>query len=150
MSMIRGCYVLGLVVASVMGAASPAMAKDILVRMKNQGADGMMVFEPAYVVGAVGDTVHFLPTDPAHNAEPIVGMLPEGVTAPAGGINKEYVLRLSKPGVYGIKCKPHYTMGMVALVKAGPGSPSNLAVASAVKLPPLAARRMAPLLAKAK
>ncbi|USI72269.1 pseudoazurin [Sphingomonas morindae] len=129
--------------------AAPAAAKDIEVKMKNQGAGGIMVFEPAYVAANVGDRVHFVPTDPGHNAEPIEGMIPAGVTAPAGAVNKEYVLTLAKPGLYGIKCKPHFSLGMVALVKAGKTAP-NAAQAAAVKLPPLAAKRMAPMLAAAR
>jgi pseudoazurin len=138
---------------AVMGCAmlaAPAMAKDITVQMKNQGAAGMMVFEPAFVQANVGDTVHFVPTDGGHNAEPITGMLPDGVNEPAGAMGKEYVLTLSKPGLYGIKCKPHYSMGMVSLVKAGKGASPNAAAANAVKLPPLATKRMAPMLAQAK
>lgn len=130
--------------------AQPAFAKDITVKMKNQGAaGGIMVFEPAYVSAAVGDKIHFVPTDPGHNAGPITGMVPDGVDEPAGAMNKEYVLTLSKPGLYGIKCTPHFSMGMVALVKAGKGAAPNAASAAAVKLPPLAAKRMVPLLAQA-
>lgn len=130
--------------------ATPAFAKDITVKMKNQGAAGMMVFEPSYVQAAVGDTVHFVATDSGHNAETIPGILPDGVTEPAGAMNKDYVLTITKPGLYGIKCKPHYSMGMVALVKAGKGAAPNAAAAAAVKLPPLAAKRMMPMLASAK
>jgi pseudoazurin len=130
--------------------AGPALAKDVTVKMKNQGAGGIMVFEPAYVSAAVGDTVHFVPTDTGHNATPIPGMLPEGVEAPMGALNKEYALKLTKPGLYGIKCTPHFSMGMVALVKAGSGPAANAAAAAAVKLPPLAQKRMTPMLAQAK
>jgi pseudoazurin len=133
------------VMASI-AMASPAIAKDIVVKMKNSGAAGLMVFEPAYVAAAVGDTVHFVPTDRGHNAEPIPGMLPDGVTEAAGQFNKEYVLALSKPGLYGIRCKPHFSMGMVALIKAGSGNAPNAAAAIAAKLPPMAAKRMTPLL----
>jgi pseudoazurin len=130
-------------------AASPALAKDITVEMKNMGKDGMMVFEPAFVKASVGDTVHFVPTDKSHNAETIEGMVPDGVDHTVGGMNKEMTLKIDKPGVYGVKCKPHYAMGMVALVQAGK-APANLAAAKAVKLPGLAAKRMAPLLAQVK
>lgn len=136
--------------AAALAIAAPATARDITVQMKNSGAAGMMVFEPAYVAANVGDVVHFMPTDMGHNAEPIAGMMPDGVTEPAGAMNKEYVLTISKPGLYGIKCKPHYSMGMVALVKAGKGPAPNAASAAAVKLAPLAAKRMTPLLAQAK
>ena len=138
-----------LVLAAVVAVtAIPAAAKDIAVQMKNMGKDGMMVFEPAFVKAAVGDTIHFVPTDKSHNAETIEGMLPDGVPHTVGGMNQEMTLKVDKPGVYGIKCKPHYSMGMVALVQAG--KPANLAAAQAVKLPGLAAKRMAPLLAQVK
>jgi pseudoazurin len=136
-------------VASIV-AVSPVAAKDYVVQMRNKGAAGLMVFEPAYVAASVGDTVRFVPTDPSHNAEPIPGMLPDGVTLPKGKINQEYTVTLTKPGLYGIKCMPHYNMGMVALIKAGKGTPANLQTATTMKLPPLAAKRMAPLFAQAK
>jgi pseudoazurin len=130
--------------------AAPAFAKDINVQMKNQGAGGMMVFEPAFVQASPGDKIHFLPTDMGHNAQPIAGLMPDGVTEPNGAMNKEYVLTVSKPGLYGIKCLPHFSMGMVALVKVGKGAAPNAAAAAAVSLPPLAKKRMDPLLASAK
>jgi plastocyanin len=36
--------------------AQPTFAKDIDVQMKNQGAAGIMVFKPALVSAAVGDS----------------------------------------------------------------------------------------------
>ncbi|URW76338.1 pseudoazurin [Sphingomonas donggukensis] len=131
-------------------AATPALAKDVVVQMKNQGAGGAMVFEPAFVKANVGDTVRFVPTDMSHNAETIPTMLPAGVAPSVGGMNKEFVLTVTKPGLYGIKCKPHFSMGMVALVQVGAGPSPNLAAARAVKLPPFAAKRMTPLLGMAK
>lgn len=137
------------IMAGCVAIAAPAMAKDIVVQMKNRGEAGIMVFEPAYVAAAPGDKVHFMPTDMGHNAEPIAGMLPDGVTAGRGAMNKEYVLTVTKPGLYGIKCMPHFAMGMVALVKVGKGAAPNAAAASAAALPPLAKKRMTPLLASA-
>lgn len=102
-----------------MASAMPAAAKDITVHMKNKGADGAMVFEPSFVKAAPGDVIHFQPTDPSHNAETISTMLPAGATPMKGAMNKEAVLTVSKPGLYGIKCMPHYSMGMVALVQVG-------------------------------
>src|SRR5690606_12111270 len=43
--------------------AAPAFGADHTVKMLNQGADGMMVFEPAFLKVAPGDTVTFVPTD---------------------------------------------------------------------------------------
>lgn len=145
-------HLLGAVAALLIGGglvAAPGSAKDIVVKMKNQGTGGLMVFEPAYVSAALGDKVHFVPADMGHNAGPIAGMVPEGTDMTQGAMNKEYVLNVTKPGLYGIKCMPHYVMGMVALVKAGKGVAPNAAAAAAAPLPPLAAKRMAPLLAAA-
>jgi pseudoazurin len=133
--------------ALVLGMApffsAPAIARDIIVQMKNRGAEGTMVFEPAVVKAKVGDRIRFMPTDPSHNAETIPGMWPVGQAPIKGAMNKETVLIVKAPGLYGIKCLPHYSMGMVALVIAGK---NNLATARATKLPPLASTRLKPAL----
>lgn len=141
---------LGLGLAAIAAGATPAAAKDHVVHMKNSGAAGPMVFEPAFVKANPGDKIRFLPSDPSHNAETIPNMLPAGVAPSAGQMNKEFVLTVTKPGLYGIKCKPHYTMGMVALVQVGKGPSENIAAAKAAKLPPLAQKRMTAMLAQAK
>lgn len=124
-------------------------AKVIIVKMLDKGAEGMMVFEPAFVKANVGDTIRFEPTNPSHNAETIAAMLPAGVAPSAGGMGKNFDLKLTAAGLYGIKCKPHVSMGMVALIQAGKGPSPNLAAAKAVSLPPFAKKRMAAYLAKA-
>lgn len=131
-------------------SAMPASAKEIVVHMKNQGADGAMVFEPSFVKAAPGDTISFKPTDPSHNAETIATMLPAGATPMKGALNKEVSMTVTKPGLYGIKCMPHYSMGMVALVQVGKPSAADISAAKAVKLPPFAAKRMTAALAKVK
>jgi len=135
---------------STLAMSAAASAKDITVHMKNQGAEGAMVFEPSFVKAAPGDVIHFVPTDPAHNAETIANMLPAGATPMKGAMSKEAVLTVTKPGLYGIKCLPHYSMGMVALVQVGKVTPADIAAAKAVKLPPFAAKRMTANLAKVK
>jgi pseudoazurin len=141
--------VAGLALAPSPILTAPAHAKELVVQMKNKGAAGSMVFEPAFVKAQPGDTIRFVPTDPSHNAETIPTMLPTGVASTKGQMNKEYVLAVKEPGLYGIKCMPHYSMGMIALVQVGKGPSANLAAAKAAKLPPFAAKRMAPLLAQA-
>lgn len=137
--------------AVVTATASPVAAKDHVVQMKNMGAGGAMVFEPALVRAKPGDRIRYVPSDPSHNAEAIATMLPAGVAPPpAGGMNKEWVLTVAKPGLYGVKCKPHYSMGMVGLVQVGNGPSANLAQAKAAKLPPFAAKRMNAMLAQVK
>ena len=109
-----------------------AIAENFDVQMLNKGAKGAMVFEPAFVRAAVGDTVTFLSPDKGHNAESIEGMLPEGVEPFKSEMSKDFTLTLTAEGVYGIKCTPHYAMGMVALIQVG--APVNLdAVADVVQ-----------------
>lgn len=130
--------------------AVPVSAKDIIVHMKNSGVGGAMVFEPAFVKAAPGDTIYFKPTDVAHNAETLPTMLPTGATPMKGLMNKEFAMKVTKVGLYGIKCMPHYSMGMVALVQVGKVTPADIAAAKAVKLPPMAAKRMTAMLANVK
>lgn len=128
--------------------SAPAAAKEYVVQMKNNGAKGAMVFEPAFLRIAPGDTVRFVPSDKTHNAETIPGMLPAGAVPFVGKVNQPIAAKLDKPGVYGIECKSHLSVGMVAVVQVGAGA-RNVAQAKAVamKLPPLAKKRMLPILA---
>ena len=142
-------FVLAAMALTVVATSSVA-AKDIKVQMKNRGAAGSMVFEPSLIQASPGDTVTFVPTNPSHNAQTIDGFLPDGVAPTKGAMNKPVTLRVSKPGLYGIECQPHFGLGMVALVKVGTGASPNLAKAKLVKLPPLAQKRMAPMLAAAR
>ena len=106
-------------------------AAEIEVRMLNKGEKGSMVFEPDFVSAVPGDTIRFVPTDKGHNAETIKGMIPEGAEAFKSKFNEELTVTLDKEGVYGVKCTPHYGMGMVALIEVG--QPVNLEEAKAVK-----------------
>ena len=126
--------------------ATAAYAENFDVKMLNKGVDGAMVFEPAYIKAAVGDTITFLSTDKGHNAEGIEGMLPEGVEAFKSGMGEDYVLTLTAEGLYGVKCTPHYSMGMVALIQAG--APVNLDAAVAVTQKGKAKTRFEPLFAQ--
>jgi len=94
-------------------------AAEHTVEMKNAGADGIMVFEPAVLKVAVGDTVHFLPTDVAHNSESVPGLTPEGSVTWKGNINEKVSVTLDKEGVYVYQCLPHAALAMVGVVVAG-------------------------------
>ncbi len=126
--------------------APAAFAENFDVKMLNKGAEGAMVFEPAFVKAAVGDTVTFIATDKGHNAEGIDEMLPEGVEEFKSDMGKDYVLTLTAEGLYGVKCTPHYTMGMVALIQAG--APVNQDAVAAVVLKGKAKTRFEPLVAQ--
>ena len=116
--------VMTLAAFAVLMSASMALAAEVEVKMLNKGAEGLMVFEPALVKIEPGDTVKFVATDKSHNAETIKGMLPAGAAPFAGKMNEDIVVTFDKPGAYGVKCMPHYAMGMVALVVVG--KPGNL------------------------
>lgn len=111
--------------------AGAAGAAEIEVKMLNKGEKGAMVLEPDLVKAAPGDTIRFVPTDKGHNAETIKGMLPEGAEPFKSKFNEEFSVTLDQEGVYGVKCSPHYGMGMVALIEVG--NPVNLEEAKAVK-----------------
>jgi pseudoazurin len=126
--------------------AVSAQAETFEVQMLNKGKEGAMVFEPAFVKAEVGDVIRFLPTDKGHNVEDIKGMLPEGAERFKTKFNKEFDLKVEQEGLYGIKCTPHYAMGMIALIQVGDAV--NLEEAKAVKQKGKAKGRMADLFEK--
>ncbi|MES2846091.1 MAG: pseudoazurin [Pseudomonadota bacterium] len=100
-------------------AAGMAGAETIEVQMLNKGAAGAMVFEPAFIIAQPGDTIIFKATDAGHNVEGIKGMLPQGIADFKSPMGEDYTMTVDAPGYYGIKCTPHYAMGMVGLIKVG-------------------------------
>lgn len=117
-------------IAFLTSVAGVATAAEVEVKMLNRGAEGLMVFEPALVKIEPGDTVKFVATDKGHYAESIKGMMPVDAAPFMGKNNEDVTVGFDKPGVYGVKCPPHYGMGMVALIVVG--TPSNVAEAKAV------------------
>lgn len=108
---------------------SLAQAADHTVKMLNTGKDGTMVFEPAFVKVALGDTVVFAPTEKAaHNSASL--LVPTGATGWKSDPDKEFRVKIEKEGVYLYACQPHKMMGMVGVIQAG--KPVNLADAKAV------------------
>lgn len=127
--------------------ASPALAEVHEVQMLNRGETGSMVYEPDFLRIAAGDTVVFRATHPSHNAATIAGMLPAGAEKQLGKINQEIEMTLTAAGTYGIKCSPHFTMGMVMLIEVGEGTPDVAALPS--DLPPMALARFESIIARA-
>jgi pseudoazurin len=137
-------------VAGFLVMAAPAYAKEYQVRMLNKGTAGAMVFEPAFVKVAPGDTVRFVPVDKAHNAEALPSMIPAGAKPFKGKMSEELVVPFTVPGLYGYKCLPHFGMGMVGLIQVKSVGNKAAVAAEAAKLPGLAKARMAALLPLAK
>ena len=118
-----------------------ATAADFEVHMLNKGKDGAMVFEPAAVKIAKGDTVTFIPTDKGHNAETVKDMLPAGATPCKGKMNETVKITFDVPGAYAVKCAPHVGMGMIGVVVVG-DAPANLDAIKGGKLPKKARERL--------
>lgn len=135
---------------SLAAMSSLARAEEHVVQMLNKSKanpEEVMVFEPDFIRAKVGDTVRFVVADKNHNAETMSEIWPEGVEPLKGKLSEEAVLTVTKDGVYGVKCLPHYGLGMVAMIVAG--SP-DLEKAKAAKFPSgRLGKRMAGLIAKA-
>ena len=127
--------------AAILAFAGTGFAADYQVQMLNKGEDGPMVFEPAFVRAEPGDTITFVPTDKSHNVESIAEILPEGVEPFKSKLNEEFVLTVTEPGVYAVKCTPHFAMGMVGLIQVG-DAPANLEAAKSAKMSKKARERM--------
>ena len=132
--------------AALMTMAGSAFAAEVEVKMLNRGTEGVMVFEPALVKVAHGDTVKFIATDKGHNVETIKGMLPTGAAPITGKSGENVTVTFDTVGVYGVKCLPHYGMGMVAMIVVG--TPTNLDEAKAVPQSGKAKQAMAGLFDK--
>ncbi len=137
--------IIAIAALAAMTLAGGAQAAEHEILMLNKGEKGAMVFVPDMVKAAPGDTIRFVPTDKSHNAEAIKGMLPDGAELFKSKINEEFTIKLTARGLYGIKCTPHYGMGMVALILVG--DPVNLEAAKAVTHPGKAKKVFADLFA---
>ena len=119
---------------TLLALAGAAGAAEHEIRMVGEGPDAAMVFSPDFVHAAPGDTIRFVAADGYHNAESIRGMFPDGAEAFKGDIGKDVTVTLDEEGVYLVKCKSHYAVGMVALVVVG-DLPGREALAKAVAGP---------------
>lgn len=135
-------------IVMLIGAASgEALAKEHVVKMINDNGNGQfMVFEPDYIKADPGDTVKFVAVDKFHNAETLTEIWPEGAEPFKGEMSKDVVLKVEKEGVYGIKCLPHYPLGMMALVVVG--DPVNASQVSAFKPPAMGQKRFDAMVGK--
>lgn len=113
--MIKRLAVSALLAGAVFGTS--AWAAEHTVKMRNNGADGMMVFEPGFLKVEPGDTVIFESTDPGHNSA--AHYVPEGAETWDGPMNQTISVTLDKPGVYIYKCTPHVMLGMIGVIQVG-------------------------------
>lgn len=100
-------------------AVGPALSETHEVKMYSRNEHGPMIYEPEFLVIEPGDSVRFIPTQSGHNAETIATMIPAGAEPFRSRINEDFTVTFTEPGLYGIKCTPHYAMGMVMLIEVG-------------------------------
>jgi len=125
-----------------------AQATEHVIKMLNKSGAKQMQFEPAFTMAAPGDTIKFVSVDKGHSVESIAEMWPEGAKPVKGGISQDVTVTVEKEGIYGVKCAPHYLMGMVALIEVG--KPTNLEKAKAFKAPNAPGKRFEELFAQVK
>ncbi len=124
--------------AALLACLSPSIsgAAEFKISMMNHGADGDMQFDPQLLKISPGDTVHFVAVDKGHNAQSIDGMIPDGAKPFSGPIGGDLTVTLTVPGVYGYRCSPHGTLGMVGLIVVG--NPVNEDQAKSAAMPGMA------------
>ena len=129
-------FALVIVALSVISISS-SYAEVHEVKMYNKDPNDKkkrMVFVPRVLKINAGDTVKFISASKGHNSASIKGMLPKGAKKWKSKIGKDFDLTLTKAGVYGYKCTPHYGMGMVGvIVVKGDGWDANLEAAKGAK-----------------
>ena len=114
---------------------SSVQAETHVVQMLNKHPENKKlrnVFLPRIVNAKVGDTIKFVAADKGHYVASIKGMQPEGVEPWKSKLNKDFEFTVTKEGIYGYQCPPHYGLGMVGLIVVGEDK-SNLELAKAKK-----------------
>ena len=94
--------------------------KTYKVKMLNQGGQGSMIFEPAFIKINTCDSINFEMSDAGHNAVT--------VAAPAGSVpfDTKYkpstLVQFDTNGIYLYKCSPHAMMAMAVLIQVSDAS----------------------------
>lgn len=133
------CFAASLILATVGPVVVPnlASAETHEIKMVNRDPDDKKrrnVFIPNLLKIKPGDTVRFVSVDKGHNTESIKGMIPDGADKWKSKLSKDFEVTFETPGVYGYKCTPHLTLGMVGVVVVeGDNWDANLDAAKVIK-----------------
>ena len=130
-------FLLACAVVATSQVQHAASAAEYVVHLVTEGAHGRFMFDPPVLFAQPGDTVRFVPDDAMHAVKSIAGMLPEGAAPWRGRMGEEIVVELDQPGVYGVKCRSGYDVGMVGMLVVG-DDPPNFEQAQKVRHPPAA------------
>lgn len=134
----------GAAIALAGAACESATAADYTVHLVSENERGKFHFEPQLLYAQVGDVVRFVPDDAMHAVKSVPGMLPAGAAPWRGYMGETLEVQLDRPGVYGVKCRAGYDVGMVGLIVVG-DQPANWDEARAVRHPPRASEAFAEL-----
>ena len=130
-------FLLACAVVATSQVQHAARAAEYVVHLVTEGAHGRFMFDPPVLFAQPGDTIRFVPDDAMHAVKSIAGMLPEGAAPWRGRMGEEIVVELDQPGVYGVKCRSGYDVGMVGMLVVG-DDPPNFEQAQKVRHPPAA------------
>ena len=86
-----------------------------VVKMLNAGAQGQMVFEPAFIKINTCDSITFEMTDAGHNAVTVTG--PAGSEPFDTKYKPSTTVKFDINGLYLYKCAPHAMMAMAGLIQ---------------------------------
>jgi pseudoazurin len=102
--------------ASLLLMTAPAMAADYTVEMLNNKDGQMYAYSEKLLKIAKGDTVTWKATNMGHNAVFVPKAFPDGATPLDGMLSKDVSYMFTVPGVYVVKCNPHFGLGMLQVI----------------------------------
>ncbi|HEY0201464.1 MAG TPA: pseudoazurin [Burkholderiaceae bacterium] len=107
-----------LAAALLCGACCVAQAAEVNVQPRTVGKGATMVFQPALVKLAKGDTLHLEAAAEGRASYSSIHV-PQGATALSGKASEEQRIVLSHEGVYLLQGDPDKAPGMVLVVQVG-------------------------------
>jgi pseudoazurin len=122
------------VLALTLLCTAPAMAAEFTVDMLNNKDGEQFVYSSKILKVAKGDTVTWKATNMGHNAVFVPKAFPEGADNLDGMLSKDVSYTFNKPGIYMVKCNPHFGLGMLQAIIVD-GDVSNLDQVKAANYP---------------
>ncbi len=120
--------ILKITVTCLLLFASLLSAKEYEVKMLTADSHGnTMIFEPAFIKIAQGDTINFVPSDPSHNAQSFSTSSDKLTFSTTMG--QPVSVTFSEEGLVLYKCLPHFALGMVGVVQVGDFNDKTKAIA---------------------
>ena len=100
--------------------ANSANNKTHIVKMLNEGSQGPMVFEPAFIRIKTCDSIRFEMTDAGHNAVTVAA--PDDSIPFDTKYKPIHTVQFDTNGLYLYKCAPHAMMAMAGIIQVSDAS----------------------------